>query len=69
MNNGLSSAPQSSIKISNEKLLAYIEKYMNDNYYRDTFPDSDETDNCVEGAKTTVYVNRFERSSIARQMH
>ena len=32
MNNGLSSAPQSSIKISNEKLLAYIEKYMNDNY-------------------------------------
>ena len=67
MNNGLSSAPQSSIKISNEKLLAYIEKYMNDNYYRDTFPDSDETDNCVEGAKTTVCVNRFERSSIARQ--
>ena len=34
---------------------------------RDTFPDSDETDNCIEGAKTTVCVNRFERSSIARQ--
>lgn len=40
---------------------------MDDNYYRDTFPDSDNTDDCIEGAKTSVQVNKYERSSVARQ--
>ncbi len=31
------------------------------------FPDSAETETCIEGAKTTVLVNKYERNSTARQ--
>lgn len=65
--NGLNAAPQSSIKIYNQNLISYIDKYLDDNYYLDTFPDSDDTKSCIEGAKVTVQVNKFERSSNARQ--
>ncbi len=31
------------------------------------FPDSAETETCIEGAKTTVLVNKYERNTAARQ--
>ncbi len=31
------------------------------------FPDSAETETCIEGAKITIQVNKYERSTIARQ--
>lgn len=68
--NGLKGPPQGSIKLSEEKekLKNYIEKYMNDNnYHFSIFPDSSDTGNCVEGAKTTIEVNKYERSYVARQ--
>lgn len=66
IDNGLSSAPQSSIKIY-DSLVDYIEKYLRDNYNEDIFPDSSCTEECFEGAKTKVYVNKYERSSVARR--
>lgn len=31
------------------------------------YPETADTDTCIEGAKTTVQVNKYERSSVARQ--
>lgn len=67
ISNGLSSAPQSSIKIVTPELITYIDNYMDDNYFQDVFPESADTNTCIEGAKTKVYVNKYERSSIARE--
>lgn len=67
IDNGLSRAPQSSIKITKHQLISYIEKYMNDNFHEDVFPDSADTNSCPEGAKIQVYVNKYERSSFARE--
>lgn len=67
INNGLSSAPQSSIKLANSNLITYIDKYMDDYYYQNVFPESANTNDCIEGAKTKIYVNKYERSSIARK--
>lgn len=64
--NGLNSAPQGPIKL-NMDLKRYIDKYINDTYNDNTFPDSANTEACFEGAKTTVEVNKYERSSVARQ--
>ncbi len=66
LNNGLNSAPQSPIKIS-ETLMAYIDRYMRIEDYSNIFPDSAETETCIEGAKTTVLVNKYERNTTARQ--
>lgn len=64
--NGLTSAPQGPIKVpSNLKI--YIDQYMNDTYFQNIFPESADTDSCIEGAKITVEVNKYERSSVARQ--
>lgn len=51
---------QMSEKIYN--LMSYII-----NSSKNTFPDSADTESCIEGAKLTVQVNKFERSSVARQ--
>lgn len=66
--NGLSSAPHGPIKIKDKNLLAYIEKYFTDNYQIEFFPDTvgeDATE--YEGAKKTVIVNKYERSSKSRE--
>jgi 5-methylcytosine-specific restriction protein A len=65
-NNGLKSAPQGPMKIQNEMLLKHIEKYFTDNYQTDIFPEIlNETEN--EGIKKTITVNKYERSSKARE--
>lgn len=66
--NGLKSAPQGPIKIKEQSLLDYIEGYFTDDYQTDFFPDSvNESEIEYEGAKTTVLVNKYERSSKARE--
>lgn len=65
---GLKAAPQGPIKIRNEKLLKYIETYFTDNSQTDFFPDMvKEDDTHYEGAKKSVIVNKYERSSKARE--
>ncbi len=45
--------------------------FLSDNYFNnlsaEVFPDSDQTDSCIEGAKVTVTVNKYERSAEARK--
>jgi len=66
--NGLKSAPQGPIKIKNQELLYYIEKYFTDNYQIDFFPEIlNDSEVEYEGAKATVIVNKYERSSKARE--
>lgn len=62
---GLKAAPQGAFKVSDE-LKEYIDKFLIDTYSDNTFPESDIEPDCIEGHKTTVYVNRYERSSVAR---
>lgn len=66
--NGLKAAPQGPIKIKDDNLLKYIETYFTDNYQTDFFPDI-VTEGTIEyeGAKKTVIVNKYERSSKARE--
>ena len=66
--NGLKAAPQGPVKIKDNNLLNYIETYFTDNYQTDFFPDiirENETE--YEGAKKSVIVNKYERSSKARE--
>lgn len=65
---GLKAAPQRPIKIKDDNLLEHIEKYFTDNYQIDFFPDIlNEDESHYEGAKKTVIVNKYERSSKARE--
>ncbi|WP_177190107.1 HNH endonuclease [Flagellimonas taeanensis] len=65
---GLKAAPQGPIRIKNERLLNHIETYFTDNYQIDFFPDILKEDQIeYEGAKKLVLVNRYERSSKARE--
>ncbi|WP_422354340.1 HNH endonuclease [Roseivirga pacifica] len=66
--NGLKSAPQGPIKIKNVNLLNYIETHFSDHNQSDIFPDLIEDAKAqYEGAQKTVIVNRYERSSKARE--
>lgn len=66
--NGLKSAPQGPIKIKDDNLLKYIERYFTDKYQIDFFPDIlNEDEAHYEGAKKSVLVNKYERSSKARE--
>ena len=66
--NGLKVAPQRPMKIKDDKLLKYIEKYFTDNNQIDFFPDIlNEYESHYEGAKKSVLVNKYERSSKARE--
>ena len=66
--NGLISAPQGPIKIKNENLLKYIEQFFTDKYQIDFFSDIlNEDEAHYEGAKKSVLVNKYERSSKARE--
>jgi len=62
---GLNGVPRGAFKVTHE-LKEYMDRYIIDSHYENTFPDSDNTDACIEGAKTSVKVNRYERSSVAR---
>lgn len=63
---GLNGAPQKGTKVSHE-LSTYIDGYMNDYYSKNIFPESDMNDTAYEGALHQISVNKYERSSIARQ--
>lgn len=66
--NGLKSAPQGPVKIKDQRLLKYIEKYFTDSYQSDFFPEVlNEGQIDYEGAKRTILVNKYERSSKARE--
>lgn len=66
--NGLKLAPQGPIKIKDDNLLKYIEKFFTDNYQIDFFPDIlNEGEAYYEGAKKSILVNKYERSSKARE--
>lgn len=65
--NGLNGVPQSAVKIKSEGLKNYIDRFMEDYKEIGVFPESDDMDtNIYEGAKVSVKVNKYERSSIAR---
>ncbi len=63
---GLNGAPQGPVKVKDE-LSDYIDKYMKDTYSEGVFPESDIPNGSLEGAVSKVLVNKYERSSIARQ--
>lgn len=64
--NGLKAAPQGSKKLDGN-LLKYIESNFSDSNQNDVFPDMVNEDSDVyEGIKKSVIVNKYERSSIAR---
>lgn len=66
--NGLKAAPQGP-KLLTGNLLNYIENNFNDINQSDYFPEmitGNEISNIFEGAKTSVFVNKYERSSFAR---
>ncbi len=64
--NGLKAAPQGSKKLD-ENLLSYIEGHFNDSNQNDVFPDMvNEDSDAYEGIKKSIIVNKYERSSIAR---
>lgn len=65
---GLKAAPQGPIKIKDENFLNYIEKFFTDQYQIGYFPQTiNEEEVQYEGAKKTVIVNKYERSSKARE--
>ena len=67
-NNGLKSAPQGPIKLKNKELIEYIETNFSDDNQTDFFPDLlNESITEYEGAKKTITVNKYERSSKARE--
>ena len=65
-NHGLKAAPQGPIRVSDE-LASYLDKFIKDDFSEGVFPESSLPENSYEGAVRTVNVNRYERSSIARQ--
>ncbi|MDO4815024.1 MAG: HNH endonuclease [Bacillota bacterium] len=63
---GLKSAPQGPVRV-NDVLTEYIDSNMNDYCINGIFPETDLPDNYYEGAAHQIVVNKYERSSIARQ--
>lgn len=64
--NGLKAAPQGPVK-PNENLMKYIESNFNDLNQNDIYPEMvNEDSHAYEGIKKQVFVNKYERSSIAR---
>ena len=61
---GLNAAPQGPVRAS-EQLAKYIDLYLNDYVELGIFPE-DLPNDCIEGIKTKVTVNKYERSSLAR---
>ena len=65
LKNGLKAAPQGPVKLSDE-LASYMNHYFSTNS-EPMFPESEGLDNLFEGSKMQVFVNRYERSPIARE--
>lgn len=66
--NGLSSAPQNPMRILNPDLLKYLDTYFSDEFQSDIFPDTlSKDEKNVEGGSKMIYVNKYERSSKARE--
>ncbi|TKJ83655.1 HNH endonuclease [Paenibacillus sp. CFBP13512] len=63
--NGLKAAPQSPMKVK-EGLEEYLEKYFNDYYSEGVFPE-EIRHSLEEGHRHLISVNKYERSSVARQ--
>ncbi|MBB3837722.1 5-methylcytosine-specific restriction protein A [Runella defluvii] len=63
--NGLSAAPQGPVKIRKE-LSEYLKIHFTDNNQTDYFPDTIGDKIIYEGIKKVITVNKYERSSIAR---
>lgn len=63
--NGLKAAPQGPMKVK-EQLEVYLESNFNDYYSEGVFPE-EVSETLEEGHRRTVTVNKYERSSIARQ--
>lgn len=63
--NGLKAAPQGPMKVK-EQLEVYLESNFNDYYSDGVFPE-EVSETLEEGHRRTVTVNKYERSSIARQ--
>lgn len=65
--NGLKAAPQGPVRATGN-LLSYINTHFSDNFQTDIFPEMIEQESTeFEGIKKQVLVNKYERSSIARQ--
>lgn len=64
-NNGLRAAPQGPVKMKKE-LSAYVDKFLNDTLVYSSIGEEEIPSYCYEGAKYTILVNKYERSSIAR---
>lgn len=67
LNNGLKGAPQGKLSLDNddkENLLKFIESAFNN--VETHFPETADTSNCIEGAIKTITVNKYERSTEAR---
>lgn len=64
--NGLTAAPQGPVRMK-DKLALYVDAYMKENLVHGIFPETDLPEDCYEGVKCSVIVNKYERSSIARQ--
>ncbi len=65
---GLKAAPRGPMQIKDSNLLKYIETYFTDNNQSDFFPEMvKECDTENEGVKKTIIVNKYERSSKARE--
>lgn len=59
-------APQRVAKM--RALLAeYVDKYLYDSFIPKTYPESDIPEDCYEGAKLKITINKYERSSVARR--
>ncbi len=63
--NGLKAPPQGPIKMKDE-LSNYVDKFLNDNLQFKSSNELEVPKDCYEGAKNTIEVNKYERSSIAR---
>lgn len=63
---GLKAAPQGTVRV-NDGLSKYIDNNMNDYSGDGLFPESDLPKDYYEGAVYKITVNKYERSSIARQ--
>ena len=63
---GLKAAPQGPIKVK-EQLKAYLDEYFDDYYKNGYFDYEPDEEKCYEGHLKQVKLNKYERSSIARQ--
>jgi 5-methylcytosine-specific restriction protein A len=63
---GLKVAPQGPIKVK-EQLSEYLDRYFDDYYKKGYFDNEPDEEKCYEGHLREVKVDKYERSSIARQ--